>query len=100
MVTTERLLAPYAILTCSLMRFGIAWASDSACCQLLKLVWPSDCYPLLLFCVRVNTISRGDLDSMKCDSSMALEATQGHRGSSGDLSPAGKVVETREGLEE
>lgn len=35
---------------------------------------------------------------MKCDSSMALEATQGHRGSSGDLGPAGKVEETRKGL--
>lgn len=74
----------------------LARASDSGCCWLLKLVWPSasDYYSLLLCHVSTNTISRGDLENSKCDC-MALGAIQGHRGPSGDLNPAGKGEGTR-----
>lgn len=63
-----------------------------------KLAWPSDHDPLLLLRVEINTTSMGDLESMKRDCSMVLEAIQGHRGSSGDLCPAGKAEETRKWL--
>lgn len=45
----------------------LAWVSDSGCYWLLKLVWLSDYYPLLLFPVGTNTASRGDLENIKCD---------------------------------
>lgn len=93
-ITAERLLAPCASLTCFLMRFLFAWTSDSGCCQLLKLVWPSDYYPLLLLHVGINSTSRGGLESMKHDYT-AVGVIRGHRGSSGGLGPAGKGEETR-----
>lgn len=34
---------------------------------LSKLVWPSDCHPLLFFNVDTNGTARGNLDSMKSD---------------------------------
>ncbi|RLW11222.1 hypothetical protein DV515_00001356 [Chloebia gouldiae] len=54
------------------------------------LVWPSDHYLLLLFPVGISTTSRGDLESTEGDGSVALEAIQGHRGSGGELHPAGR----------
>lgn len=79
-------LFPHEVFVCLDLRFR--------CCQLLKLVWPSDYYPLLLLHVGINSTSRGGLESMKHDCT-AVGVIQGHRGSSGGLGLAGKGEETR-----
>lgn len=91
MVTPERLLAPCAILTCSLLRFVLAWTSGSACCYSLSGLRPS---PTAALPRGHQHHFRGGLENMKHDCSVALEAVQGAQ-VVGELPPAGKVEETK-----